>query len=134
MFKQIHASCNFIISFPLADVPSAPEGPLEASDVTADSVVLKWRPPLKTGGLDLTGYIIERRDKKWSSWAPVETVKPDINSYTVQNLTTNNEYFFRVLAQNPEGISTPLESRYPVIPRKAPGKVKIPSNCTDSTW
>lgn len=90
--------------------PSAPQGPLETSDMTETTVTLTWKPPKSDGGQPITAYIIERRDLKRTTWTPVEKIKPEITSYTVQNLTTGVDYHFRVMAENSEGVSPPLET------------------------
>lgn len=38
-----------------ADKPGQPEGPLEASEVTAESMKLSWKPPVDNGGAEITG-------------------------------------------------------------------------------
>ena len=37
------------------DKPSAPEGPLEVSDVWAEQVKLSWKPPKDNGGGEISG-------------------------------------------------------------------------------
>ena len=37
------------------DKPSAPEGPLEVSDIWAEQVKLSWKPPKDNGGGEITG-------------------------------------------------------------------------------
>ena len=37
------------------DKPGAPEGPLETTETTKDSVSLQWQPPKDNGGGDITG-------------------------------------------------------------------------------
>ncbi len=39
------------------DKPGIPEGPLEATETTTDSVTLQWKPPKDNGGGDITGTI-----------------------------------------------------------------------------
>jgi hypothetical protein len=39
------------------DKPGAPEGPLEATETTKDTVSLQWKPPKDNGGGDITGII-----------------------------------------------------------------------------
>lgn len=43
--KQLKQNWPAKIAFPL-DTPSRPEGPLEVLDVTPDSCILKWSPPV----------------------------------------------------------------------------------------
>ena len=51
----------------------------------------------------------------------MDKVKANVTSYCVENLVEGNEYFFRVFAENDEGLSTPLESTQSVTPRRPPG-------------
>ena len=95
-------------------MPSSPIGPLTVSDVKSTSVKLTWNPPSVDGDINITAYIIERRDVKYTSWLVVEKVRPHITSYCVQNLYEGNEYLFRVYAENSEGVSEPLEVSQPV--------------------
>lgn len=105
MYKAILTS-----TIAIAEVPSAPEAPIEATEITATSVSIKWKPPKSDGGTPLTAYIIERRDATRMTWIKVDKVKPNITTYCIQDLVTNNEYFFRVIAENAEGMSPPLDS------------------------
>lgn len=90
-------------------------------EITAKTVTIQWKAPKSNGGLALTAYYIERRDKKHTAWLKVDMVKPSIKSYCIQKLLEGNEYFFRVIAENPEGLSEPLESLEAVMPREKPG-------------
>ena len=96
---------NFII-----DVPDRPEGPVEISNITKDSVTLSWQPPSKDGGSPLTGYVIEQRDTRRTQWVKSGSVDKDTTSFTASKLLEDSEYVFRVTAVNAEGDSTPLES------------------------
>lgn len=102
------------------DVPDAPEGPVEFSDITKDSVTLSWKPPVKDGGLELTGYIIEQRDTRRSTWTKAGSVNGQTTSFAVSRLVEDNEYVFRITAENKEGPSTYLESA-PVKPVRPKG-------------
>ena len=77
--------------------------------VTKDSIALSWEPPTKTGGADVSGYIIEKRDAKRNTWSPVATVDGSTTTFAVQKLLEGNEYFFRVSAKNDIGQSEPAE-------------------------
>ena len=102
-------------------MPGAPEGPIVYEEVLVTSVVVRWKAPKDTGGVPITAYHLERRDKKYYTWIKVEKTKPNVTSFCVQNLLEGSEYFFRVFAENEEGLSAPLESVQSVIPHRAPG-------------
>lgn len=84
-------------------------------------MVVRWKAPRDNGGLPVTAYHLERRDKKYFSWIKVDKTKANITSYCVQNLLEGNEYYFRVFAENEEGLSDPLESTESVMPQRPPG-------------
>ena len=87
-----------------------PGKPLRVSAMTNTSLTLSWNKPLSTGGVELTSYILERRLATENNWIRVYTIEPDKTSYTIENLSSKYEYFFRVFAENPLGISPPLET------------------------
>lgn len=61
--------------FLLPDKPSKPKGPLKVSDVTAESVKLKWEPPEDDGGEPVDHYVVERMDLDTGRWVPVTESK-----------------------------------------------------------
>ena len=91
--------------------PSMPVGPLSAMEILGQSITLQWQPPSHDGGSPLTAYIIEFRNAKRIGWNLVDQINPQATTYTVKNLTKNNDYYFRVFAENKIGISPPLESK-----------------------
>ncbi|CAF4237342.1 unnamed protein product, partial [Adineta steineri] len=69
------------------DKPGVPEGPLETTETTKDSVSLQWKPPKENGG----GNITEPKG-------------------TIKDLETNKKFKLRVKAENIYGIGEPLET------------------------
>ena len=100
------------------DVPNAPEGPLEVTDLTEKSATLSWKPPKSDGGSPLTAYIIEVRDARRTTWKKVGETKPTSTEFTVRDLALGNEYVFQVFAVNKEGQSSPLQTTENVKPTK----------------
>lgn len=96
--------------------PNAPEGPLEYDDIQARSVRVSWRPPADDGGADILGYILERREVPKAAWYTIDS-RVRGTSLVVKGLKENVEYHFRVSAENQFGISKPLKSEEPVIPK-----------------
>ena len=47
----------------VSDKPSAPEGPLKVSDVTAKGCKLNWKPPEDDGGVPIQKYVVEKMDE-----------------------------------------------------------------------
>jgi hypothetical protein len=99
---------NFI--FFNSDKPSQPEGPMVVREVSAEAVVIEWKPPQDDGGLEISQFIIEKCDPDQKAWIKIADVDKDIDSYCIQKLVEDAQYLFRVTAQNPVGVSEPLES------------------------
>ena len=83
-------------------LPGSPS--VSVTDVTSRSVTLQWNPPGNTGGVHLTGYIIEKRLSSVETWERVVTVESSITSFTVENLKEKSEFYFRVSAENEVGV------------------------------
>ena len=94
--------------FFFSDKPGKPNN-FQVIQVLKDSVVLSWQPPTNSGGSDITGYTVEKRDAKRNTWAPVANVDGQTTTYAVQKLIEGNEYFFRVSAKNDIGTGEPAE-------------------------
>ena len=85
--------------------PSAPEPPV-VTEVRATSCTVTYQPPRDDGGASVTGYILERRTPgPDSEWIRVNDTPVTDLYYTVDNLTPDIEYEFRVAATNKRWIS-----------------------------
>jgi len=65
---------SFIIFCPLffsADRPTPPVGPVVFDEVHREYMVISWKPPLDSGGVDVSNYIIEKRDVNSDAWTTV---------------------------------------------------------------
>lgn len=51
--------------------PGRPVGPLEVSDVTAESALLSWQKPTDTGGDEILNYVVEKLDTRTGDWEKV---------------------------------------------------------------
>ena len=58
-----------------SDKPSPPTL-LEALDVTADAVTLRWQPSAYDGGLPLKQYVIEKKEASKLNWMTAGRVEP----------------------------------------------------------
>lgn len=79
-------------------------------EIDKESIKIEWKPPIDDGGLELTKYTIEKHEPDQESWTRVAEVDKEVDTYCIQRLNENREYYFRVMAQNPVGTSEPLES------------------------
>lgn len=68
---------------------------------------LTWEVPEYDGGTPITGYIIELRNRASIKWEPTMTTGADELSAVLTDVVENEEYFFRVRAQNMIGVGKP---------------------------
>nr|KAG5709145.1 hypothetical protein BaRGS_028601 [Batillaria attramentaria] len=112
------------------DKPGAPEGPLEVSDVWADSLKLAWNPPTDNGGGEVTGYVVEKLEEGSNVWEKVPGMVSGTH-HTVKGLKEGKNYKFRVKAENIYGTGEPLEGKQvtaknPFDTPDAPRDLEIP--------
>lgn len=66
---------------------------------------MEWEWPDRTGGSEITGFIVEYQEEGQADWVTFKTVS---NNHThVTNLEDGKTYRFRVKAQNAIGVSRP---------------------------
>lgn len=107
-------SCHLFFS----GLPGPPNGPLDVSDITKHTCTLAWKPPSYDGGLPVTHYVVERKDVTSTHWICISSLCRDL-SFTCHGLIEGNEYNFRVMAVNENGMGPPLEG-INTIKAKAP--------------
>uniref|UniRef100_A0A3B4HBL7 Titin n=1 Tax=Pundamilia nyererei TaxID=303518 RepID=A0A3B4HBL7_9CICH len=71
--------------------------------ITKSTMVVEWGKPGVDGGSAVTGYYLERRDKKSLRWIRVYKEPVTDAKQTVYHLTEGNEYQYRVCAINKAG-------------------------------
>jgi hypothetical protein len=98
----------------VTDKPSAPEGPLLISDITASLAKLSWKPPADIGGSDIDNYIVEKMDVARGEWQPVDTVS-GLATEIRAKLTPKKTYKFRVRAVNKDGEGPNLEAEKSIL-------------------
>ena len=85
------------------------------TEITKESVGLRWEPPESTGGMDITQYVVEKRDMtRGGNWVQAATVDGATTKVVVGKLVEGNEYLFRVVAENKIGTGPPAELSQPV--------------------
>ncbi|KPP69412.1 myosin-binding protein C, cardiac-type-like, partial [Scleropages formosus] len=91
------------INIQIVDLPSPPQN-LKIMDVWGFNVALEWKPPKDDGNCDITGYTIQKADKKTMEWF---TMYEQFRRTTcvVSDLVMGNEYVFRIYAGNMVGLS-----------------------------
>nr|XP_046245181.1 myosin-binding protein C, cardiac-type isoform X2 [Scatophagus argus] len=91
------------ITLQVVDLPGPPEA-LKIMDVWGFNVALEWKPPKDNGNCEITGYTIQKADKKTMEWFTVYDQYRRTNC-VVSDLIMGNEYVFRVFAINLVGPS-----------------------------
>lgn len=110
------------VSVKVLDSPSACSK-LVVKNVTRGKLTLSWDPPLIDGGAPITNYIVEKKDAKLKAYSIV-TIECANTSYKVEGLSEEIAYFFRVSAENENGIGDTCETTEPVRATETPGPVK----------
>ncbi|XP_071358505.1 myosin-binding protein C, slow-type isoform X2 [Trachinotus anak] len=114
-----------IIDIQIVDLPGPPHS-VTIEDVWGGNVALIWTPPKDCGNAPITGYTIQKADKKTMEWYTC------IEHYhrtciTVTELVVGNEYFFRVFSENMCGLSeAATQTKKSALIVKEGLQVKIP--------
>lgn len=108
----------------VCEVPSVPLD-LQIVDVTKSSVSLHWEKPLHDGASRLTGFVIEACKVGTDRWSTVATTKASVSRHTIQSLTENDQYLFRIRATNSRGASEPMDITSPVTIQEIKGKTAL---------
>ena len=112
--------------------PDAPEPPV-VSEVHATSCTVTYQPPRDDGGAPVTGYILERRTAGTNKWIRVkDTLVTDV-LYTIDNLTPDTQYEFRVAVVNKAGMSDFSIISSKIMTGEKPDKPGLPEVTVDAT-
>ncbi|XP_008049002.1 myosin-binding protein C, fast-type-like [Carlito syrichta] len=77
---------------------------VRVKEVWGTNALVEWQPPRDDGNSEVTGYFVQKADKKTMEWFNVyEHNRP--TSCTVSELIVGNEYYFRVFSENICGLS-----------------------------
>uniref|UniRef100_A0A8C5WCP1 Myosin-binding protein C, slow-type n=1 Tax=Leptobrachium leishanense TaxID=445787 RepID=A0A8C5WCP1_9ANUR len=91
------------IHIQIVDRPGPPQV-VVIEDVWGENVALEWKPPADNGNAAITGYTIQKADKKTMEWFTVLEHYHRTNA-TISELVIGNEYYFRVFSENMCGLS-----------------------------
>lgn len=91
------------ITIQIVDLPGPPES-VKLVDTWGFNAALEWTVPKDSGNTEITGYSIQKADKKTGEWFTVLEHYHRLNA-TVSDLIMGNSYNFRVFAENKVGIS-----------------------------
>ncbi|XP_078453173.1 myosin-binding protein C, slow-type isoform X2 [Lampetra planeri] len=92
-----------ILELQVIEKPGPPLA-MKILDIWGFNVNLEWKLPTDNGNSEITGYTVQKADKKTMEWfTMVEHYRR--TSYTASDLIMGNDYFFRVFAENMCGLS-----------------------------
>ncbi|XP_062338553.1 myosin-binding protein C, slow-type isoform X7 [Osmerus eperlanus] len=92
-----------IIDIQIVDLPGPPQY-VKIEEVWGENVALDWTPPKDNGNAPITGYTIQKADKKTMEWYTcVEHYHR--TCITISELVVGNEYYFRIYSENMCGLS-----------------------------
>lgn len=113
---RIMAVNKYGVGEPLESVPVIMRNPfvppgspkeLEITNITRDSMTVCWNRPETTGGSEIVGYIVEKRDRAGVRWTKCNKRRVTDLRFRVTGLTEDHEYEFRVSAENAAGVGQP---------------------------
>lgn len=106
----------------VCEVPSVPQD-LYVIDITKSTVILGWDKPLHDGGSRLSGYVIEACKTGTDRWMDVAHVKSSVLQHTIVSLNENEQYLFRIRAENSRGVSEARDIMTPVTIQEQRGMI-----------
>uniref|UniRef100_A0A4W5RI45 Myosin-binding protein C, fast-type n=1 Tax=Hucho hucho TaxID=62062 RepID=A0A4W5RI45_9TELE len=92
-----------ILEIRIVETPGPPEV-VKVTDVWGFNAALEWKPPKDDGNCEITGYTIQKADKKTNEWFTIYDHNRRTNC-TASDLIMGNEYMFRVFSENLVGKS-----------------------------
>lgn len=87
----------------IVDLPGPPAS-VKLVDNWGFNAALEWTPPKDNGNTEITGYTVQKADKKTGEWFTVLEHFHRLNA-TVSDLVMGNSYVFRVFSENKVGRS-----------------------------
>uniref|UniRef100_W5K3F8 Myosin-binding protein H n=1 Tax=Astyanax mexicanus TaxID=7994 RepID=W5K3F8_ASTMX len=87
----------------IVELPGPPTS-VKLVDSWGFNAALEWTPPKDNGNTDITGYTVQKADKKTGEWFTVLEHFHRLNA-TITDLVMGNSYSFRVFSENVVGRS-----------------------------
>ncbi|MEE6517472.1 hypothetical protein FKM82_027683, partial [Ascaphus truei] len=109
----------------IAERPGPPKS-IRLVDVWGFNAALEWTPPSDDGNSEITGYTVQKSDKKTGEWFTVLEHYHQTNC-TISDLIIGNSYFLRVFAENLCGLSekATVTKDYAVIKKPDIGYIPV---------
>jgi len=108
---------GLIVTAAVAAPPEPPSG-LVWQDVPNDAgraVMLEWKPSPADSARRVTAYVLERATAPGGPWTFVDSVTADKHEKKDQGVRRNTEYYYRVTASGPDGLTPALSVTGPVM-------------------
>ena len=90
-------------------------------------MTVAWEPPEEDGGLEVSGYIIERKEVRSDRWVRANKNPVTMTRYRSNNLIEGLEYEHRITAINARGTSKPSLPSKPAVARDPIGEETDPN-------
>lgn len=100
----------------LTDKPGKPDPP-EISKIKQKAVTLQWKPPASDGGSDIFNYVVEYRSEGSFRWTRSTEDNVPTTSYIVKGLKEEDNYEFRISAENKAGVGPPSDPSASIRPK-----------------
>ncbi|KAL4623812.1 myosin-binding protein H-like isoform X2 [Arapaima gigas] len=91
------------ITIQIVELPGPPTS-IKIVDTWGFNAALEWTPPKDSGNTEITGYTIQKSDKKTGEWFTVLEHYHRLNT-TISDLIMGNSYAFKVFSENMVGKS-----------------------------
>ncbi|XP_039460917.1 myosin binding protein Ha isoform X2 [Oreochromis aureus] len=91
------------ITLQIVERPGPPAS-IKLVDAWGFNAALEWTPPKDNGNTDITGYTVQKADKKTEEWFTVLEHYHRLSA-TISDLVMGNSYSFRVFSENQVGMS-----------------------------
>ena len=120
------------VNLKVLDTPG-PVGNLQVRRVTKENCMISWDIPKNQVGTEVISYTLEKRESTHRAFTTVIADCLDLN-YNFKNLRTGSSYYFRVSANNAEGIGVLSDTELTTI-TETPGAIRNLQvvDTTDST-
>lgn len=92
-----------LITLQIVELPGPP-ATMKLVDFWGFNAALEWTPPKDNGNTEITGYTVQKADKKTGEWFTVLEHYHRLTG-TVSDLIMGNSYIFRVFSENQVGMS-----------------------------
>ncbi|KAJ8258081.1 hypothetical protein GJAV_G00192940 [Gymnothorax javanicus] len=112
------------ITIQVIDLPGPPTS-MTVVDSWGFNAALEWTPPTETGNTEITGYTVQKSDKRTGEWFTIREHFHHLNA-TITDLVMGNSYRFRVFAENKCGTSKEAAVADAVVTVPKTGIVYVP--------